>query len=102
MDYGQFCPIAKAMQILGERWTLLIVRELLMGGSRFSELQRDLSRISPTILTKRLTDLAEAGLVLRKKIPGRRGCEHFLTECSLGSCCWRSSRSTLRCATTLG
>ena len=38
MDYGQFCPIAKATEIIGEKWTLLVVRELLMGGTRFSEL----------------------------------------------------------------
>lgn len=80
MEYGQFFPIAKAMELLGEKWTLLIVRELLMGGSRFNELQRGLSQISPTILTKRLTDLADVGLVLRKKIPGQRGYEYFLTE----------------------
>ncbi|MGD2118781.1 MAG: helix-turn-helix domain-containing protein [Chromatiales bacterium] len=80
MQYGQFCPIAKAMEILGEKWTLLIVREMLLGGSRFNELQRGLSLISPTILTKRLNDLAEAGIVMRKKIPGQRGYEYFLTE----------------------
>jgi DNA-binding HxlR family transcriptional regulator len=80
MEYGQFCPIAKALEILGERWTLLIVRELLMGARRFNELQRGLSQISPTILTKRLNDLAKAGIVMRKKIPGQRGYEYFLTE----------------------
>jgi DNA-binding HxlR family transcriptional regulator len=80
MKYGQFCPIAKALEILGERWTLLIVREMLMGGTRFNELQRGLSQISPTILTKRLNDLATAGIVIRKKIPGQRGHEYFLTE----------------------
>jgi hypothetical protein len=51
-QYGQFCPIAKATEIIGEKWTLLIIRELLMGGSRFNELQRGLSLISPTILSK--------------------------------------------------
>ena len=50
MEYGQFCPIAKASEIIGEKWTILIIRELLMGGSRFNELQRGLSLISPTIL----------------------------------------------------
>ena len=73
MEYGQFCPIAKATEILGEKWTLLIVRELLMGGTRFNELQRGLSLISPTILSKRLDSLAEHGLVVKKKIPGQRG-----------------------------
>lgn len=38
MEYGQFCPVAKALEVLGERWTLLIVREMLMGGKRFNEL----------------------------------------------------------------
>ncbi|MGE0776698.1 MAG: winged helix-turn-helix transcriptional regulator, partial [Sphingomonadaceae bacterium] len=40
MNYGQFCPIAKATEILGEKWTILIIRELIMGGRRFNELQR--------------------------------------------------------------
>jgi DNA-binding HxlR family transcriptional regulator len=80
MEYGQFCPIAKATEILGEKWTLLIVRELLMGGTRFNELQRGLSLISPTILSKRLDSLAEHGLVVKKKIPGQRGFEYFPSE----------------------
>ena len=68
MEYGQFCPIAKATEIIGEKWTLLIIRELLMGGSRFNELQRGLSLISPTILSRRLDSLAEHGLVVKKKM----------------------------------
>ena len=80
MEYGQFCPIAKATEIIGEKWTLLIIRELLMGGSRFNELQRGLSLISPTILSRRLESLAEHGLVVKKKIPGQRGHEYFPTE----------------------
>ncbi len=78
--YGQFCPIAKAMEILGEKWTLLIVRELLMGGSRFNELQRGLTQISPTLLTKRLNSLEQEGLVVKRKIHGQRGYEYFPTE----------------------
>ncbi len=80
MEYGQFCPVAKAMECLGERWTLLILRELHMGASRFNELQRGLSLISPTTLTKRLNDLDSAELILRKKIPGQKGYEYFLTQ----------------------
>ena len=80
MEYGQFCPIAKASEIIGEKWTILIIRELLMGGTRFNEFQRGLSLISPTILTKRLNSLAEYGLVLKKKIPGQQGYEYFPTE----------------------
>ena len=80
MDYGQFCPVAKAMECLGERWTLLILREMHMGATRFNEFQRGLSLISPTILTKRLNDLAGAELIIRKKSPGQRGYEYFLTQ----------------------
>lgn len=80
MEYGQFCPIAKATEIIGEKWTILIIRELLMGGSRFNELQRGLSLISPTILSRRLDSLVEHGLAVKKKIPGQRGHEYFPTE----------------------
>ena len=80
MEYGQFCPIAKATEIIGEKWTLLIIRELLMGGSRFSELQRGLSLVSPTILSKRLDSLVEHGLVMKKRIPGQRGYEYLPTQ----------------------
>ncbi|MGI9294956.1 MAG: winged helix-turn-helix transcriptional regulator [Pseudomonadales bacterium] len=80
MAYQQFCPIAKAMEILGEKWTLLIVRELIMGATRFNEFQRGLGQISPTLLTKRLNLLEQEGLVLRKRIPGQRGYEYFPTE----------------------
>lgn len=80
MEYGQFCPIAKATEILGEKWTILIVRELIMGANRFNELQRGLTLISPTLLSKRLESLASYGLVLKKKIPGQKGYEYFATE----------------------
>ena len=80
MEYGQFCPVAKAMELLGEKWSLLILRELHMGATRFNELQRGLGSISPTILTKRLNDLADAELILRKRISGQRGYEYFLTQ----------------------
>lgn len=80
MQYHQFCPIAKSLEILGEKWTLLIVRELLMGSSRFGELQRGLGTISPALLSKRLTMLAENGLVARRTSPGQRSVEYFPTE----------------------
>jgi DNA-binding HxlR family transcriptional regulator len=80
MKYGQFCPIAKATEIIGEKWSLLVIRELLMGGRRFNELQRGLSLISPTMLSRRLNSLAEHGLVLKKKIPGQKGYEYFPTK----------------------
>lgn len=80
MKYGQFCPVAKALDVLGERWTLLIVREMLLGSSRFGALQRGLPNISPTMMSKRLSELETAGLIARKRIPGQRGFEYFLTE----------------------
>ncbi|QIK95493.1 helix-turn-helix transcriptional regulator [Sphingomonas sp. HDW15A] len=80
MRYGQFCPVAKATELLGERWTFLIVRELLMGGRRFSELQRGLGEISPALLTARLKMFEEQGLVVRRQIPGQRGFEYFPTQ----------------------
>ena len=80
MEYGQFCPIAKASEIIGEKWTILIIRELIMGASRFNEMQRGLSLISPTILTKRLNSLVEHGLVVKKKITGQQGYEYFPTQ----------------------
>jgi len=80
MEYGQFCPISKACEVLGEKWTILILRELLMGSSRFNELQRGLSLISPTLLSKRLDFLTANGLVLKKRIPGQKGFEYFPTQ----------------------
>lgn len=79
MKYGQFCPIAKATEILGERWTFLIVRELLMGGRRFSELQRGLGDISPALLTARLKFFEQQGLVARRRLSGQRSFEYHPT-----------------------
>ena len=78
-EYGQFCPIAKACELLGERWTILILRELLLGSHRYSEFQRALSRISPSLLTKRLKQLEQAGIIVRKIQPGRKGHDYLLT-----------------------
>ena len=78
--YGQFCPVAKATEIIGEKWTLLILRELLLGTTRFSDFQRGLSRMSPTLLAKRLRQLEECGIIIRKKLSGQRGYEYRLTS----------------------
>lgn len=61
--YGQFCPLAQATQLLCERWTLLIVRELFAGSTRFNELQRGVPLMSPTLLSTRLKQLADAGVI---------------------------------------
>ena len=63
--YRQFCPVAKAMEVLDERWTMLIMRELLSGSSHFNELRRGLPTMSPTLLSKRMQQLVRAGLVDR-------------------------------------
>ena len=78
-SYGQFCPVSKATEIIGEKWTLLILRELLMGTSRFNDFQRSMSRISPTVLNKRLKQLEEKGVVLKKRLSGQKGFEYRLT-----------------------
>ena len=80
MEYGQFCPVAKASEVLGDKWSLLIIREMLMGAKRFNTLQRGLCLISPTMLTKRLNELTATGIITKKKIPGQKGYEYFLTE----------------------
>ena len=80
MQYGQFCPIAKATEILGEKWTFLIIRELLMGARRFNELQRGLGLISPALLTQRLKFLEEQGVIVRRKVAGQKGFEYYPTE----------------------
>lgn len=77
--YGQFCPIAKAAEVLGERWTILLIRELLLGTARYSDFQRALSQISPTLLTKRLNQLVDCGLVERKTPAGQQRAEYHLT-----------------------
>ena len=71
--YGQFCSIAKALEVIGERWTALILRELICGSSRFSEIHRGMPRISPSLLTKRLADLEKAGVIQR--VEGNNGYE---------------------------
>ena len=78
-SYGQFCPVSKAAEVLFEKWTILIVRELLMGTTRFNDFQRAISKISPTLLTKRLKTLEEKGVIVRKQVSGRRGHEYWLT-----------------------
>ena len=81
LEYGQFCPVAKTAEILSEKWTLLIVRELLLGATRFNQIQRAMSKISPTVLNKRLSTLQQHGLLVRKRVPDQKVYEYQLTEC---------------------
>jgi DNA-binding HxlR family transcriptional regulator len=77
--YGQFCPIAKAMELLDERWTLLVVSELLRGSTHFNDLRRGLPKMSPALLSKRLKSLTRAGVVERIDAEGRSS--YALTPC---------------------
>lgn len=80
MDCSPFCPIGSATEILGERWTIPIVRELLVGGRRFGELQRGPTPTSPTLLSKRLDSLTQHGPVMRRRIGGQKGFECLPTR----------------------
>ncbi|MEZ5830867.1 MAG: helix-turn-helix domain-containing protein [Dongiaceae bacterium] len=62
-SYGQFCPVAMASEVICARWTPLILRELLCGSTRFNDLRRGVPRMSPTLLSKRLKDLEQAGVI---------------------------------------
>lgn len=64
-DYGQFCPVSMAAEMLGRRWTLLIVRELLAGSNRFNEIRRGVPQLSPSVLSQRLDELELAGVIVR-------------------------------------
>lgn len=67
--YGQFCPVSKAAEVVCQRWTPLILRELLVGSTRFNEIRRGVPTCSPALLSKRLKDLERAGVVERD-VPG--------------------------------
>ena len=76
--YGQFCSIARAHEVLGGRWTLLVVREILCGSRRFNDIRRGIPRISRTVLSERLQALQFAGAIMR--VDGGHGPEYVLTE----------------------
>lgn len=69
MRYPQFCALARATEILGERWTLLLIRELLLGPKRFSDLRSGLDGISTSVLADRLASLEETAIVRRAELP---------------------------------
>lgn len=68
-SYRQFCPVAMGSEILGARWTIVLLRELLTGSTRFNDLRRGVPRMSPALLSKRLKDLEDAGIV--KRMPSK-------------------------------
>lgn len=79
--YGQFCPIAKASEVLGERWTNLVIRELGAGSDSFNDLRRGLPLMSPSLLSSRLKSLEHAGVVHR--LETKEGVRYRLSEAGL-------------------
>jgi len=77
--YGHFCALAKALERVGDRWTLLVVRDLLLGPKRFTDLMDRLAGVTPKTLTQRLRDLEADGLVEADRLPGRREVWYRLT-----------------------
>jgi DNA-binding HxlR family transcriptional regulator len=72
-SYNQFCPVAMAAEILCTRWTVIVLRELISGSTRFNELRRGVPSMSPALLSKRLKDLEAAGIVVRTPIRDEPG-----------------------------
>ena len=79
-SYGQFCPVAMAAEVVCTRWTPLVLRELLCGNSRFNDLRKGIPRMSPTLLSKRLKELEEAGIVIQVKDAKGTGSQYHLSE----------------------
>jgi len=67
--YGDPCGVARALDVIGERWALLVVRELLLGPKRFTDLRAGMPNLSPDVLSQRLRDLEQAGVVRRDRLP---------------------------------
>jgi DNA-binding HxlR family transcriptional regulator len=78
-DYAQYCPVALASAVIAERWTPLIIRELVLGGRRFNEIDRGLPGISRSLLKQRLDHLEKKGVVERVELGQGRGHEYHLT-----------------------
>lgn len=79
-DYGQYCGLARSLDVVGDRWNLLIVRQLLMGPARYGELREGLSGIATNLLTDRLRDLETAGVIERQLSGDSSAITYALTE----------------------
>ena len=77
---GSLCPAVKAADIIGDKWTLLILRELFLGSTRYNDFQRGIPRISPSILSNRLKQLEAQGLLIKKTKAGQKATEYRLTK----------------------
>jgi DNA-binding HxlR family transcriptional regulator len=78
--YGQYCPLSLAVEVLGGRWTILVVSRLIDGCRRFNDIHRGVPRMSATLLAQRLAELEHAGILVRQPLPDGRGHEYLLTE----------------------
>jgi DNA-binding HxlR family transcriptional regulator len=78
--YGQFCPVAQAAEIVAERWTPLILRELICGSRRFNDLRKGVPLMSPSLLSQRLRELEDAGVLERSPAQKGGGSEYHLTR----------------------
>lgn len=76
-SYRQFCPVAMAAEILCTRWTVVLLRELIAGSTRFNDLRRGVPRMSPALLAQRLRDLEAAGIVVRTTVSGEQGVQEY-------------------------
>ena len=84
-SYDQYCPLARALDVVGDRWTMLVVRELFFGPKRFTDLQNRLDRIAPNLLSRRLKELEAAGLIIRRRLdPPAASAVYELTEKAQG------------------
>jgi DNA-binding HxlR family transcriptional regulator len=81
--YGQYCPIAKAAEILTERWSVLILRELIMGSSHYNDIRRGVPLISPSVLAQRLKTLEETGVIECHRGPNGRSSQYGLSAAGI-------------------
>ncbi len=78
-DYGEACPVSMATSILAERWTLQIIREMFLGSTKYSQFQKYMPNISPTLLKNRLRTLEDHGIIIRKKTATQGRYDYYLT-----------------------
>lgn len=78
--YGQYCPLAHTLELLGDRWTLLIIRDLMKGIRHFNDLERGLPGISRGLLSQRLRHLEKVGVIEKRLTTGRKSTEYHLTQ----------------------
>ena len=78
-DYGEACPVSMAASVLAERWTLQIIREMFLGSTKYSQFQKYMPNISPTLLKNRLRSLEDHGIIMRKKTANQGRYDYYLT-----------------------